>query len=667
MRSLTIGKKTFLLALVVSLAGLIAVSIPLIYYQLKAFDDTYRGELRTVSQIAAGNLAPYLDFDEAEDANRMLANLLVQEDILTATIFDRKGRVFGHVGDRAKVPPLPNPMPVETQLIATGGIRTVLHPVEWKGSHRGVLVVVGDYSRARGVVVGNLWRSVFSFGALSCIFALGLGAWLQRFVSRPVKNLAAVAKQISESADYSVRAVRETHDEVGALTEAFNGMLERIASQEGALKQARSALEVKVQALAGSEARVRGIIASLAEALILIAPDGTVSLANPRVSAVLGWAPEKITGCRAVDVLFRPEVATRALELISKAENGTVCSAEMEILSQSGDLRPVEIHWSRLVDENGAVIGVLAAFLDITDRRNAAADLAAVNARLVDASRRAGMAEIATNVLHNVGNSFNSVNVSVTIVADFIRKYKVAKLRTAAELLESKTGRVGEWIDNDERGRHFPAYLCMLADVMGKEQSATLAELEQVIRQIEHIKQIISTQQAYAKTKGIVEAIAVTDLVGQGLELESATLEGAGIAVSRDIPREFVVVADRHKTLQIIGNLLRNAKDSIGEAGCVSGEITVLATESEGHIHIHVSDNGGGIAPEHLTRIFAHGFTTRRNGHGFGLHASALAAMEMNGSLTASSDGPGAGAKFTLRLPCQISSPQKFAEYAVDI
>jgi two-component system, LuxR family, sensor kinase FixL len=640
-----------MLALIVSLAGLIVVSVPLIYFQIRAFDDTYKSELTTITKIASANLAPYIDFDEAEDSIRILENLLVQKDIRTAAVFDMKGRIFGMVGNGNSLPAFAQPYPTATVVRAVASNRVVIQPIEWKGNQRGILVVVGDYGMARGAVVRHLWQSGLGFGALSCVFALGLSAWLQRFVSRPVKNLATIASQIRESADYSLRATRETTDEVGALTDAFNGMLERIASQETALVEARSALEAKVHALAGSEARVQSIISSLAEALILIGNDGVVTLANPRVTPVLGWEPSEIEGCLAAESLFSPNDSSRARELIARAASGTVCSAEMEILTRDGEVRPVEIHWSRLLNADGAPAGILAAFSDITDRRNAAADLAAINTRLVEASRRAGMAEIATNVLHNVGNAFNSVNVSVTLIAEQIRRFKVEKLRSAAELLVSKGSEAGRWLSEDPRGTLFGPYLESLANAMDQDKAFTVGELDQLLRHVEHIKHIIATQQAYAKPRGITERIPLGELISHALELEAAYIANAAADVAGQFSDEHYVIADRHKVVQIVTNIIRNACDSIREHKIECGLISIEVFPERGRVRIEFSDNGGGIAPEHLTKIFAHGFTTRSEGHGFGLHASALAAMEMAGSLTAKSEGCGRGATFILTLP----------------
>jgi signal transduction histidine kinase len=114
------------------------------------------------------------------------------------------------------------------------------------------------------------------------------------------------------------------------------------------------------------------------------------------------------------------------------------------------------------------------------------------------------------------------------------------------------------------------------------------------------------------------------------------------------------LITEKHKVLQILVNLMRNAKYALDEGGRPEKLMRVRA-ELNGHgtVRISIIDDGVGIAPENLTRIFGHGFTTRKAGHGFGLHSGALAAKELGGTLIAQSDGPGCGANFTLELPLE--------------
>ena len=115
------------------------------------------------------------------------------------------------------------------------------------------------------------------------------------------------------------------------------------------------------------------------------------------------------------------------------------------------------------------------------------------------------------------------------------------------------------------------------------------------------------------------------------------------------------VQVEKQKVLQILVNLMRNARDALVESGRQGPAIDLAhpnrRRSDEKKVVIEVIDNGVGIEEENLTKIFSHGFTTKRHGHGFGLHSSANAAKEMGGNLTAHSDGPGRGAVFTLELP----------------
>ena len=118
------------------------------------------------------------------------------------------------------------------------------------------------------------------------------------------------------------------------------------------------------------------------------------------------------------------------------------------------------------------------------------------------------------------------------------------------------------------------------------------------------------------------------------------------------------VMVDKHKVLQILVNLMRNAKYAMDELGPPEKCLTVSIRRREpGRVVVCVRDNGIGISAENLTRIFNHGFTTKRDGHGFGLHSGLQAARELGGRLCATSDGIGRGATFCLELPVANTPP----------
>ena len=271
---------------------------------------------------------------------------------------------------------------------------------------------------------------------------------------------------------------------------------------------------------------------------------------------------------------------------------------------------------------------------------------------LVEASRRGGMAEIATNVLHNVGNALNSVNISTGLIVDSVKKSKASSLAKVVVLLQEHEHDVGAFIANDPRGRHVPVHLARLSEHLMAEHANITGELDLLRRNVEHIKEIVAMQQNYATVGGVKEMTDIPSLVEDSLRLNESGLSRHGVVIVRELEKVPPINVEKHKILQILVNLIRNAKYACDEAGRTDSRLTVRAANGDGHVRITVLDNGIGIPAENLTRIFNLGFTTRKGGHGFGLHSSALAARELGGSLSVRSDGPGHGAAFTLELPC---------------
>ncbi len=285
------------------------------------------------------------------------------------------------------------------------------------------------------------------------------------------------------------------------------------------------------------------------------------------------------------------------------------------------------------------------------ERRNTSAEK--THRDMLVASRRAGMSEVATAVLHNVGNVLNSVNVSAAFVADHVAEFKIDNISRVAGMMREHEADLGNFLTRDSKGRQLPAYLAKLGEHLENEQSAILKEIDFVRSKIEHIKQIVSTQQSYGKVMGLTESVRVDELVEDVLRLQAAELTEHQVQVHREYePGLPLVVVDKHKVLQILVNLLQNAKQACLESPQREKQATIRVTNGDDRVRVSVSDNGVGIAAPNLKRIFNHGFTTRKNGgHGFGLHGSALAARELGGELAATSDGPGRGATFTLIIP----------------
>lgn len=279
-------------------------------------------------------------------------------------------------------------------------------------------------------------------------------------------------------------------------------------------------------------------------------------------------------------------------------------------------------------------------------------ELKNAQSELFNAARHAGMAEIATNVLHNVGNVLNSVNTSSNLIAQTLRSSKTHGLGKAMQLFNEHSDELGQFLTEDPKGKLLPGYLNQLTEAITHEQREIVTELERMSKSVDHIKEVVATQQSYAGAKSVHEPLSVNDLIEDALRMNAGALSRHQVNVVRDFDELPQVMGDRHRMLLILINLISNAKYAMSDQGNEHRTLTLRTRIIDGgFLEMSVLDEGEGIAPENLQKIFAHGFTTRKDGHGFGLHSCALAAIEMNGQLTAHSDGPGLGALFTLRIP----------------
>ena len=331
-----------------------------------------------------------------------------------------------------------------------------------------------------------------------------------------------------------------------------------------------------------------------------------------------------------------------------------VSDAEFVVVRPDGAARTALSSARRLVGPAGQALGAVAVVQDITERRQADEELEQVHKQLLVASRHAGMAEVATNVLHNVGNVLNSVNVSASLLAERIKTSKCARLGQVGALLKAHTADLAGFLAGPQ-GKHLAEYLQELAGDLAAERDTAVEELTALRGNVEHIKEIVAMQQSYARRGGLIETLDIRALVEDSLRMNEGAFSRHGVTIIRDYRDVPPIEVDKHKVLQILVNVIRNAKYACHE-GTGAKTVTVRIRASNGSVLLSVIDTGVGIAGENLERIFSHGFTTRADGHGFGLHSSALAAKALGGTLLAESPGPGHGATFTLTLP--LRSPE---------
>ncbi|HVG59283.1 MAG TPA: ATP-binding protein [Hyalangium sp.] len=415
--------------------------------------------------------------------------------------------------------------------------------------------------------------------------------------------------------------------------------------------QAQAALEQTLKRLAEGERKLSSLVESTEDIVCSLDAQARLLTANAAMrkwfAQLFGQEPQLGEPLLTPGFLERhpdwPESFRRALQ-------GEQVRVEA-IYPQGETSLALDFSLTAIPGEDGRPAGVTIFGRDITSRRQAEARLGELHRTLVDTSRKAGMAEIATGVLHNVGNTLNSVNVSAHLLAEQLHESRIRGLVRATELIHDSPD-LGAFLTRDERGRLLPEYLLSVSRQLAEDHSKMLLELQSLTKNVDHIRSVVSMQQEYARFSGDVEEVSLPELLDDALRLHAISFERLGIQMRRDYVPVPPVRVDRHKLLQILVNLLSNARDALLESARPDKHLSLrVQPQPTGRLRIEVADNGVGIAQEHLQRIFSQGFTTKKNGHGFGLHASALAAREMGGSLTCTSPGRSQGAMFTIDLP----------------
>jgi PAS domain S-box-containing protein len=668
LRDRPVGEKITFVIMLISGVVLLLAFAGLFCFQAYTLRQQSAHELAVVGEITAHNCAAAVMFKDEGAAAQILTGLKTMPQIVSARLEAMDGQRLAYFGG------LRDELEIKAAGLKSGfridGNRILLaQPVMLDGKPEGTLYLVADL-RAMTSQLLKLYGGIFALVlAASLLLAFLLSHQFLRFVTNPILRLAGTARTIAEYHDYSVRATKVCGDEVGGLTDAFNQMLTQIQSQDSALQTAQHELQEQVTALQreigerkraeAGQARLTAILEATPDIVMSANPNGIPFYLNRAGHEILGVAQDRdISGRKTL--YLHPEWARGiiAKERIPEAIRNGSWAGETTISARDGKQIPVSQVLIAHKNPKGEVEYFSTILRDMTAHREAEEALRLSQQKLLETSRLAGMAEVATGVLHNVGNVLNSVNVSAGLVVEKLRRSKAPKLAKAAALLTNHNGDLGQYLTNDENGQKLPGYLAKLGEFFVLENSELLNEVDQLSRNIEHIKEVVAMQQSYAKVSGVFENLQAHRLVEDAIAMNIGAFERHGVQVRRQFSAVPPIRVDRHKVLQILINLIRNAKYALDDVERTDKKLTIsISAPNERSVHIVVADNGIGIPPENLTRVFAHGFTTREGGHGFGLHSGAIAARSMGGAITVASPGTGQGATFTLELPIASTAP----------
>ena len=418
-----------------------------------------------------------------------------------------------------------------------------------------------------------------------------------------------------------------------------------------------SAAHEEIQA---SERRFRTLSESAPIGIFLTDAAGRVLYDNHCCQKLGGVSIEDATAGAWMRSIHPNDLPRVTASLKESEREGRDFDHEFRIVGPDGKVCWVQSRTNLLRSETGEITGRIGTLQDITERKEAETQLARVNQELIKASREAGIAEVATGALHNVKNAINSINISAGVIFEQLHKSKSSSLAKVTALLREHAGDLGSFITEDPHGKLLPRYLEQLDEQLAAERAILLGELQTFEKNVQHVKDIVRMQQDYSKLGGTSEKARPVDLMEDSLRIVAAGLARHGIQVVRENDANLPdITVEKHKVLQILVNLIRNAKHACQASDRPDRKLTLQVANCGEFIQFAVRDNGIGIPPDNLNRLFEHGFTTKKEGHGFGLHSAALAVRQLGGDIRAQSDGVGKGATFSLKLPlCRPVSKQ---------
>jgi two-component system, NtrC family, sensor kinase len=338
--------------------------------------------------------------------------------------------------------------------------------------------------------------------------------------------------------------------------------------------------------------------------------------------------------------------------------------------NSKGDIFPTDVELTGIEIEGDKFVQVVIR--DVTEREMAqealrkanenlelkvqerTEELNSLNSKIGEIARSAGMAEVASGVLHNVGNVLNSVNVSTSLLRSQVKNSKINNLEKLVEMIKGHEEDLCDFLNNDEKGKYVIPFLAGLSEKLMKDQDNQIIELDSLSDNIEHIKNIVTMQQSHTGSMGVIENLRASIVMNDAININLASMGKHGIEVVRAYEDDPEMAVDKHKLIQVLVNLVSNAGHALSNKKN-DKRITIGIKKSNDSVVFYVEDNGVGIDKSDIARVFEFGFKKRKGGHGYGLHHSALMVKDLGGKIKVKSDGLGEGARFELIIPIDLA------------
>jgi len=351
----------------------------------------------------------------------------------------------------------------------------------------------------------------------------------------------------------------------------------------------------------------------------------------------------------AVAMIHPDDLAVAQAAWDAALQSSDQLRVQFRVVRQDGTIIHVDCLALLVVNPDSSQRRLVGITLNITERIEAEQRERQLQKQLREASHRSGMAEVAIGVLHNVGNVLNSLGVSITTAQSHLRVTGSDRLERVTSMINAHRDNLGEFFASDSRAKHLPQYLDALTEQMKKEAVGLHHEISAIDGHVHYLREIVRAQQSFARGSAAQDVINVREIVEAALALKGLDLNSAEL--TRDISQLPDIRTDRYKLLQILVNFIANAGDAIAANEAGARRVGICARIVNEQVEIAVEDNGVGIPADILPRVWEFGFTTKPQGHGFGLHSSAVAARQLGGAVAAESAGTGRGARFSVTIP----------------
>ncbi len=270
---------------------------------------------------------------------------------------------------------------------------------------------------------------------------------------------------------------------------------------------------------------------------------------------------------------------------------------------------------------------------------------------IVEKEHKADMADIATGTLHNIGNMVNSIKTSAYIISEVMKTSTLFKLNKANDMLRENIETIEDFICGDPKGKKLLTYYLKLEESFSEEHGHIQEHLDRLNEKVKAITEVITPQQNYARDTPKLEKCNLEKIIEDALEMQLGSKARHEIRIVKNISSSSEILALKTKLMHIIVNLIKNSKEAMRDIPAGKKELAFTIDSDHEAVYARVRDTGHGISKEDQKKMFSYGFTTKADGHGFGLHSSASYMVEMGGTLSVESKGYGEGATFVLKFP----------------